>query len=81
VAAILERRIAPTIAERLKRVNLVPTLTSVALNDADRTGHVPPLFKDLISRLRPDRAAQSPFPSPPHANGKFCVGLLCVHAS
>jgi hypothetical protein len=33
-------------------VNLVPELTAVTLSDADRTGHLPKLYSDLISRLR-----------------------------
>jgi hypothetical protein len=38
-------------AEWLKQVNLVPNLNNVALDDADRRGHRPQLFKDLISWL------------------------------
>jgi hypothetical protein len=52
VADILEREIEPTIKEWLRRVNLVPELTGIPLSDADRTGHLPKLYFDLISRLR-----------------------------
>ncbi len=52
VADILERELAPTIEEWLRRVNLVPELTKVPLTDAQRTEHLPKLFFDLISRLR-----------------------------
>jgi hypothetical protein len=52
VADILERELKPTITEWLRRVNLVPELTNTKLSDADRTGHLPKLYHDLISRLR-----------------------------
>jgi hypothetical protein len=52
VADVLERELEPTIKEWLRRVNLVPELTAVTLSDADRTGHLPKLYSDLISRLR-----------------------------
>jgi hypothetical protein len=52
VADILERELQPTIIEWLRRVNLVPELTNVSLSDADRTGHLPKLYHDLIFRLR-----------------------------
>jgi hypothetical protein len=52
VANILEREIDPTIKEWLRQVNLVPSLTDIPLSDQDRTGHLPKLYLDLISRLR-----------------------------
>jgi len=52
VADILERELEPTIKEWLRRVNLVSELTCVPLSDADRTGHLPMPYSDLISRLR-----------------------------
>jgi hypothetical protein len=52
VADILERECGPTIKDWLRRVNLVPDLTCIPLSDADRTGHLPKLFHDLIYRLR-----------------------------
>ncbi|HXO31616.1 MAG TPA: hypothetical protein VN901_04685 [Candidatus Acidoferrales bacterium] len=52
VAGILERELAPTVREWLRRVNLVPELTDIPLSDADRTSHLPKLYADLISRLR-----------------------------
>jgi hypothetical protein len=52
VADVLERELEPTIKEWLRRVNLVPELTTITLSDADRTGHLPKLYSDLISRLR-----------------------------
>jgi hypothetical protein len=52
VADILARELEPTIKEWLRRVNLVPELAGIPLSDADRTGHLPKLYFDLISRLR-----------------------------
>jgi hypothetical protein len=52
VADILERESEPTIKDWLRRVNLIPSLVNVPLSDADRTGHLPKLYVDLICRLR-----------------------------
>jgi len=52
VADVLEREVEPTIKEWLRRVNLVPELIAIPLSDEDRTGHLPKLYFDLISRLR-----------------------------
>ena len=60
VADILERELQPTIKEWLRRVNLVPELTDIPLSDADRTGHLPKLYQDLISRLRLAKDVKSP---------------------
>ena len=60
VADILERELQPTIQEWLRRVNLVPELTDIALSDADRTGHLPKLYHDLIFRLRLAKDVESP---------------------
>jgi hypothetical protein len=60
VADILERELQPTIEEWLRRVNLVPGLTDIPLSDADRTGHLPMLYSDVITRLRLAKDAQFP---------------------
>jgi hypothetical protein len=60
VADILERELKPTIEEWLRRVNLVPALTDIPLSDADRTGHLPGLYRDLVSRLRLPADVESP---------------------
>jgi hypothetical protein len=70
VADILEREIEPTIKEWLRRVNLVPELTDIPLSDADRTGHLPKLYFDLISRLRLAKDAHPPISSAAAAHGK-----------
>jgi hypothetical protein len=52
VADILERELEPAIKEWLRRVKLIPQLTDIRLGDADRTAHLPKLYRDIISRLR-----------------------------
>jgi hypothetical protein len=70
VADILERELQPTIKEWLSRVNLVSELTNVPLSDQDRTGHLPKLFHDLISRLRLARDAKPPVSAAAAAHGR-----------
>jgi hypothetical protein len=41
-------------------VSLVPELTETKLSDADRTGHLPKLYADLICRLRLAKDAKPP---------------------
>ena len=71
VADILERELLPTIKEWLKRVNLVPDVIRVPLSDEERTGHLPKLFHDLISRLRLDRDVKPPISIAAAAHGKM----------
>ena len=71
VADILEREIKPTIKEWLKRVNLLPELTDIPLSDADRTGHLPNLYRDLISRLRLAADRESPISVNATAHGQM----------
>jgi len=52
VADKLEPELQPMIKEWLRRLNLVPALTSIPLSDADRTAHLPKLYHDLITSLR-----------------------------
>jgi hypothetical protein len=70
VADILERELQFTIKEWLRRVNLVPELTSIPLSDADRTAHLPKLYQELISRLRLARDAESPISVAAAAHGQ-----------
>jgi hypothetical protein len=69
VADILERELEPTIKEWLRRVNLVPELTDIPLSDAERTGHLPKLYHDLISRLRLVKDACPPVSAAAAAHG------------
>jgi hypothetical protein len=74
VADILERELAPTIKEWLRRVNLVPELTNTPLSDADRTGHLRKLYFDLISRLRLAKDAQPPISAAAHGQIRRAQG-------
>ncbi len=69
VADILERELEPTIKEWLRRVNLIPELTDIPLSDADRTGHLPKLYYDLISRLRFAKDTHPPVSAAAAAHG------------
>jgi hypothetical protein len=71
VADILELELDATIKEWLRRVNLVPDLTEIPLSDADRTGHLPKLFQDLICRLRLAKDATPPISIAATAHGKM----------
>src|SRR3981081_646215 len=70
VADILERELEPTIKEWLRRVNLVPELTDIPLSDVARTGHLPKLYFDLISRLRLAKNARPPISIAAAAHGE-----------
>jgi hypothetical protein len=86
VADILERELQPTIKEWLRRVNLVPELTGIPLSDADRTGHLPKLYMDLISRLRLAEDVESPISVAARMHGQvrraqgYSVSML-IHES
>ncbi len=71
VATILKRELQPAIKEWLRRVNLVPELTDVPLSDADRTGHLPKLYADLICRLRLAKDSRPPVSIAAAAHGKI----------
>jgi hypothetical protein len=58
VAAILERELDSMIGEWKRQLSLVPSLTNVLLSDADRTGHLPALFDEVLGRLKGNRDAE-----------------------
>ncbi len=60
VADILERELEPTISDWLRRVNEVPSVIQIPLSNNERTGHLPKLYADLISRMRLDKDAKPP---------------------
>jgi hypothetical protein len=82
VADILERELQTTIKDWLRQVNLVPALTKIPLSDADRTGHLPKLYSDLICRLRLAKDVPPSLSVAAAAHGKVrhAHGLLCRHA-
>jgi hypothetical protein len=58
VAAILEQELDSMISEWKREVSLAPSLTNILLSDADRTGHLPKLFDEVLCRLRGNRDAE-----------------------
>jgi hypothetical protein len=52
VAAILEKELDPMISEWKRQSSLVPSLPAILLSDAERTGHLPKLFDEVLYRLR-----------------------------
>jgi hypothetical protein len=69
-ADILERELEPLIKEWLRRVNLAPELTHLPLSDAERTGHLPELYRDLICRLRLAKDVHPPISFAAAAHGQ-----------
>ena len=60
VADILERELPTLIEEWLMRVEKEPDLIAVPLNYEERTGHLPHLLHDVISRLRLETGTKAP---------------------
>jgi DNA-binding response OmpR family regulator len=59
VAAILEQNSAVTTKHWLERVNANEDLTRIALTAEERTGHLPRLIDDLVSRLRKPQSLET----------------------
>ena len=70
VATVLEEQCTATIQRWLKRVDEVPELTAIHLDYKERTGHLPQLVADLITRLRLTGNEQSPETTSAHDHGK-----------
>src|ERR1700678_4744353 len=60
VADIIQRELQPLIANWLERVEGEPDLARIALSYEERTGHLPHLLHDVISRLRLDAGTKAP---------------------
>ena len=60
VADILEREINPLIEAWLTRVEIEPDLIQIRLSHDERTGHLPHLIHDVITRLRLDSGTKTP---------------------
>src|SRR5580658_7148330 len=60
VADILERELQSVIVDWLARVEQEPDLKCVPLNFEERTGHLPHLLHEVISRLRLDAGTIAP---------------------
>jgi CheY-like chemotaxis protein len=59
VASILDRDVAITMQRWLSRVEQVGELNSLPLAAKQRTEHLPEMMKDIIARLRADRAIEA----------------------
>ena len=60
VADILERELQPMIEEWLLRVEKEAELTAIPLSHDERTGHLPYLMNDVITRLKLDVGTKAP---------------------
>lgn len=60
VAEILERELPALIQDWLSRVEKEPDLTCIPLNFEERTGHLPQLLRDVISRLHLNVGTKAP---------------------
>jgi hypothetical protein len=70
VATVLEREAQSTIAAWLKRVEKTAALTQIQLSDHDRTGHLPQLLKDMVTRLGLASSGEQLETSSGHDHGK-----------
>jgi hypothetical protein len=70
VATVLTRELTPTIERWMKRVDEVPELTVIDLSYEERTGHLPQLLQDLITRLSQKENNKSPETTSAHDHGK-----------
>jgi hypothetical protein len=82
VATILEQELIPTIQRWMQCVEQVPELIGIPLNYDERTGHLPQLLKDLITRLGLAKGAERPKTTSAHDHGRvrfeqgYSVSLL-----
>jgi CheY-like chemotaxis protein len=71
VAAILERYLETTIHNWMRQVELNEELSCIDLCYADRTGHLPVLFHELISRLRSPSGTKACLSIAAHEHGNL----------
>ena len=71
VAAILERDLETTIHNWMRQVELNEELSGIHLCYADRTGHLPHLFHELISRLRSPAGTKACLSIAAHEHGNL----------
>ena len=69
VAAVLKQESAHTIERWLERVEKVPALMAIPLSAKDRTGHLPQLIDDLLTRLGLKDGAVAPETTSAHDHG------------
>jgi DNA-binding response OmpR family regulator len=71
VAEILERDLETTIHSWMRQVERNEELSCIELSYADRTGHLPRLFNELISRLRSPSGTKACLCIAAHEHGKL----------
>ena len=59
------------ISEWKRQVSLVSCLTNILLSDADRAGHLPVLFDEVLLRLQSDRDTEPPVSIAAAAHGRL----------
>jgi hypothetical protein len=59
------------IREWKRQVSLVPCLTNILLSDADRTGHLPVLFDEVLLRLQSNKDTEPPVSIAAAAHGRL----------
>lgn len=69
VADILQREMRPLIEAWLARVENEADISHISLSHDERTGHLPFLIQDVISRLRLDRGTKAPISKAAAAHG------------
>src|ERR1700738_100764 len=60
VADLLEHNLDAVITDWLARVEQEPELMNIPLTFEQRTGHLPQLLRDVITRLRLDESSKAP---------------------
>jgi hypothetical protein len=70
VATVLEQELIPTIQQWMQCVEEIPELSGISLTYDDRTGHLPQLLKELITRLRLTKGSKRPSTTFAHDHGR-----------
>jgi hypothetical protein len=76
VATVLELNLSPIIERWMKLVDTVPEISNIALSYDERSGYLPQLLEDLITRLRL-KGYEQPSPTAPardHGKVRFDQG-------
>jgi hypothetical protein len=74
VASILELELTSIIKLWMQRVDKVPLLSEIVLSYQERSGHLPRLLEDVITRLRLGRKEENAEIAAAHEHGKLRFG-------